>query len=124
MSATCTVCEQSSMGITCPRCGRPLCPAHACTSPPWCEACEEEYLARRGRLGLRWWFLVPFAAVWTFFLLNLGPLWRGEILNWGGKEFTGHPFSDVAALSLVAGILFGGFVAGLRTMIFRAWFSR
>jgi len=120
-SAHCSSCGAPFTGIACPRCDRPLCPAHV--PRPWCEECEREFLEQRNRLRLRWWFLVPFLAPFTYLLVHLGPLWRGEMHRLPGRAFTGHPFSDVLAVVLVAGLLLGGTVAGLRQLLFRWRFA-
>ena len=105
--------------LSCRRCNKPL---HSTRSPSWegwCAECESEFIAKRNILKLHWWFLLPFLISLSYFAINIKPLWYGEIHRMGGRQFTGHPFSDVLVVSVVGGILLGGLVAGIRFMLFR-----
>lgn len=114
----CDVCGQP--GLTrCRRCAAPLCVTHTPAGGALCDRCEDDYHQRRNKLTKWPWFVIPFTIPWLHVVYNIKQLWLGEIYRYSGKQFTGHPFSDVAIVVLVIALVFGAFVLGLRMLVFK-----
>jgi hypothetical protein len=87
-----------------------------------CLDCEQVYHRRRMKSRLGLWFFVPFLLPWTFIVVNFTGLWHGTTLNLGGRDFTGHPFSNAVIITFFVSLLLGGLVAGLRVVLMRLRF--
>jgi hypothetical protein len=114
----CTACGHEPV-TRCRRCLDLLCAAHAPAGGSLCNRCEQDYTTRRNGLKLWRWFVIPFALPWLYVVFHFQALWSGSMLRLGGRQFTGHPFSDVTIVTLVAGLLLGGLVAGVRIVLFK-----
>ena len=118
VEASCSICGNAPL-TQCSRCHASLCAVHTPHGGRFCDHCEEEYTALRSSLTLWPWFLVPFLIPFTYLIYHFRPLWEGTMLRQGGKQFTGHPFSDVLVVTVFAGLLLGGLVLGLRMVLFK-----
>jgi hypothetical protein len=96
-----------------------LCAAHAPLGGQCCDSCEETYRQRRHGLRLLPWFVIPLLLPFSYLIYNFGPLYGGRMHVYGGRQFTGHPFSDVFFVCLVFGVLAGGLVVALRLKLLR-----
>lgn len=115
-ATTCVSCAAPGI-VRCRRCDDVLCAAHAPLAGRLCLACEAAYVQARARLRLWPWFFAPFLGCFSYLVLNLRALLAAG--GYPGKGFTGHPFSDTLIYSVIAGVLFGSLVAGLRVAVFK-----
>jgi hypothetical protein len=118
----CSICGNPSLDFHCPRCCRPLCPAHALPARTRCSDCELEYISRRNKRRLSFWFLVPFALTWLCFLPAFRWAYGAGCVGGYRAPTTGHPFSDLLWMVTLISIAVGGSFIGVRLLWLRRRF--
>jgi hypothetical protein len=121
--ASCRACPSGQE--VCRRCARRLCIEHTPFGGDACVECEVEYFESRDGLLLEVWFLIGFALPWILLAAMHTSLPSGSMRAGGGRAFTtGVPLLDVAVMAMVAAILLGASVRGLRVWLHRLAFLK
>lgn len=118
----CAVCQTADVIASCGRCGDAACLQHVPLAGMLCDRCEAEYLARRDRARLRWWFAAPAALVLLGFFLLVDDVRERFGDSAGGLRAitTGSTALDFFLITILVAVVAGGTSVHLR----RWWLRR